>query len=86
MDDWRRFDLFAPTPEHRLLADSLQEFVTREVEPQARQHDREERFNHALYQQAGELGLLGVTLPAEYGGAARRFSSFRYAVTAPTAS
>ncbi len=64
-----RFDLFAPTPEHALLADTLREFVEREVEPQAAEHDRRERFNQALFRQAGELGLLGVTLPEEYGGA-----------------
>ena len=29
---WRGFDLFAPTPEHALLADTLREFVRREVE------------------------------------------------------
>jgi len=67
--DWRSFDLYAPTPEHLLLADTLREFVAREVEPQAAAHDRSESFNHALFRSAGELGLLGVTLPEEFGGA-----------------
>ncbi len=67
--DWRSFDLHAPTPEHALLAETLREFVTREVEPQAAAHDRSETFNHALFRRAGDLGLLGVTLPEEYGGA-----------------
>ncbi|HVP28516.1 MAG TPA: acyl-CoA dehydrogenase family protein [Myxococcota bacterium] len=65
---WRSFDLFAPTPEHALLAQTLREFVAREVEPQAAAHDRDERFNHALFRRAGELGLLGVILPEEHGG------------------
>jgi isovaleryl-CoA dehydrogenase len=65
----RPFDLLAPTPEHALLRDTLREFVAREVEPQAAAHDRDERFNHALFRRAGELCLLGVTLPEEYGGA-----------------
>jgi isovaleryl-CoA dehydrogenase len=67
--DWRRLDLFAPTPEHALLADSLREFVVREVEPQAAEHDRSESFNLGLFRRAGELGLLGITLPEEHGGA-----------------
>jgi isovaleryl-CoA dehydrogenase len=67
--DWRRLDLAAPTPEHALLAETLREFVAREVEPQAAEHDRSERFNLGLFRRAGELGLLGVTLPEEYGGA-----------------
>ena len=65
----RGFDLFAPTPEHALLAATLREFVRREVEPQAAEHDRNETFNLALYHKAGELGLLGVTLPEDLGGA-----------------
>jgi isovaleryl-CoA dehydrogenase len=51
------------------LADTLREFVAREVEPQAAEHDRNERFNHALFKRAGALGLLGLTLPPEYDGA-----------------
>jgi isovaleryl-CoA dehydrogenase len=67
--DRSAFDLFAPTPEHALLAETLREFVTREVEPQAAEHDRAERFNLALFRRAGEIGLLGVTLPEDFGGA-----------------
>jgi isovaleryl-CoA dehydrogenase len=66
--DWHRVDLFAPTPEHVLLADTLRAFVAREVEPQAADHDRSESFNHALFRRAGDLGLLGITLPEEFGG------------------
>ncbi len=62
-------ELTAPTPEHALLADTLREFVRQEVEPQAAEHDRAERFNVPLFRKAGELGLLGVTLPEEFGGA-----------------
>jgi len=67
--DWRGFDLFAPTPEHAALAQLLASFVSQEVEPQAALHDREERFNRALFARAGELGLLGITLPERHGGA-----------------
>ncbi len=67
--DWRGLDLLAPTPEHQMLAQTLREFVEREVEPQAAASDRGEAFNHALFRRAGELGLLGVTLPEEVGGA-----------------
>jgi isovaleryl-CoA dehydrogenase len=68
-ESWKTFDLFAPTPEHSLLADTLEAFVEREVEPQAAEHDRREAFNHALFKRAGELGLLGISLPEAYGGA-----------------
>ncbi|UCE87995.1 MAG: acyl-CoA dehydrogenase family protein [Deltaproteobacteria bacterium] len=66
---WRDRSLFAPTPEHELLGETLRAFVEREVEPQAAEHDRAETFNAALFRRAGELGLLGVTIPDAYGGA-----------------
>ncbi len=61
-------DLFLPTEEHRLLAETVRAFVEQEVEPQAAQHDREERFNHGLFRRAGELGLLGLTVSEADGG------------------
>ena len=63
------FDLFNPTDEHRMLRRTLRDFVEREVEPQALEHDRHERFNVELFRRVGELGLLGLTVPAEEGGA-----------------
>ncbi len=66
---WRAISLHTPTPEHVLLAETLREFVRREVEPQALDHDRHERFNLPLFRRAGELGLLGVTIPERWGGA-----------------
>jgi isovaleryl-CoA dehydrogenase len=65
---WRDLDLFAPTEVHRLLAQTVGEFVTAEVEPQAGAFDREEKFNAALFRRAGELGLLGLTVGEEDGG------------------
>ncbi len=65
---WQSLDLFAPSEEHVSLHQMLRSFVAREVEPQAAVHDREERFNLALFRRAGELGLLGVTVPERFGG------------------
>ncbi len=67
-NDSRRFDLFSPTSVHDMLGETLREFVSREVEPQAAEHDRTESFNHALFRRAGELGFLGITISEEYGG------------------
>jgi isovaleryl-CoA dehydrogenase len=64
-----RFDLYNPTEEHSMLRRTVREFVQREVEPQALEHDRHERFNVPLFRQLGEMGLLGLTVPAEHGGA-----------------
>lgn len=62
-------DIANPTDEHSMLREMLRDFVINEVEPQALEHDRDEKFNRALFDQIGELGLLGLTVPPEYGGA-----------------
>lgn len=62
------FDLFNPSDEHRTLRDSVRSFVEREVEPQALEHDRAERFNLSLFRKLGGLGLLGITAPEAHGG------------------
>jgi len=62
-------DLFNPSDEHRALRQLVREFTEREVDPQAAQHDRDECFNLPLFRRLGDLGLLGITVPVEYGGA-----------------
>lgn len=69
MTDWKKFDLLNPTDEHKMLRDTLKSFVSNEVEPQAHQHDRAEKFNLPLFKKLGDLGLLGITVPEAYGGA-----------------
>ncbi|CAH0480835.1 unnamed protein product [Peronospora belbahrii] len=64
----REMDLFTPTEEHGALRNMLQGFVKTKVDPQALEHDREEKFNIKLFRELGELGLLGLTAPEKYGG------------------
>ena len=60
---------FQQTAEHRLLRQSLRRFVTDKVMPQARQWDREERFCHEVVPELAEMGMFGVCVPQEFGGA-----------------
>src|SRR5690606_27233340 len=62
-------DLENPTEEHRMLRQMVRELAREVVEPQADEHDRTASLNVPLMQRLGELGLLGVTVPSEYGGA-----------------
>jgi isovaleryl-CoA dehydrogenase len=63
------FDLQNPTEEHRMLREMVRDFTRELVEPQAEEHDRTGELNVALLRRCGELGLLGITIPAEHGGA-----------------
>lgn len=52
-----------------LLRESVQGFVSTEIAPLAADIDREDTFPAELWQKMGALGLLGITVPEEYGGA-----------------
>lgn len=54
---------------HRLLARTVREFCDHEVVPYARRWDEEERFPKELVPKLATLGLLGIRIPEEYGGA-----------------
>lgn len=61
--------LFNPTEQHEMLREMVAEFTINEVEPQAAKHDALGTLNLDLFRQLGDLGLLGITLPEEHGGA-----------------
>ena len=61
--------LFNPTEEHLMLREMVSEFTANEVEPQAAKYDELGILNVELFRQLGELGLLGITVPEEHGGA-----------------
>ncbi len=62
------FELENPTETHKMLRETVRQFVQTEVEPQAHEHDKKEKFNISLFKKCGELGLLGLTVPEAYGG------------------
>lgn len=61
---------FEPTADHAELRRMVREFSEKEVDPQAIAFNRDEKFNYDLFLKLGQLGLLGVTVPEQYGGAA----------------
>jgi isovaleryl-CoA dehydrogenase len=66
--DLTAFNLFNPTQEHASLREMLRSFVEAEVDPQALEYNRKEKFNKDLFKKLGTLGLLGITVPVEHGG------------------
>jgi alkylation response protein AidB-like acyl-CoA dehydrogenase len=60
--------LFSPTEEHQALRDMVRSFVEAEVEPQAMEFNKHEKFNIDLFRKLGDLGLLGITVESQYGG------------------
>lgn len=54
---------------HDMLRDSVYQFARREIAPIAAQIDQDNAFPYPLWRKLGDLGLLGITVSEEYGGA-----------------
>jgi len=57
------------TDEQKLLQDTIRNFAEKEVAPLAAEIDRDERFPSESFRKLAAMGLLGITVPAELGGA-----------------
>jgi glutaryl-CoA dehydrogenase (non-decarboxylating) len=66
------FDL---SEEHRILEQTVRDWGAREVAPRIRDLDREHKFDRSILPQMAKLGLLGVSVPSEYGGAGMDYIS-----------
>lgn len=69
------FDL---SDDQELLRKTVREFAERELAPNSRKWDEEQEFPRTVFTKLGELGLMGVVWPTEYGGAG--LSTLDYAV------
>src|SRR5712691_10752612 len=67
---------FSLNPEQREIQTLAREFAEAEILPNAAVWDREHRFPRELFTKLGELGLMGVCVPEEHGGAGADFLSY----------
>ena len=66
------------TEEQQMSQAAVREFAQNEIAPRAREYDEAERFPEEQINGLGELGLLGMIIPEEYGGAG--FDTVSYAL------
>jgi len=71
------FDL---SSEHELLRTTVRDFAVQRVAPVAAELDREERFPYELVAELGELGLMGMPIPEQYGGSGTDTLSYAIAI------
>src|SRR5687767_1038384 len=67
---------FELTDDQREIQALARDVAQAEIEPNAAAWDREHRFPRELYGKLAELGLMGVCIPEEYGGAGADFLSY----------
>ena len=70
---------FELTEEQRLFQNMVREFAENEVRPGAMERDEKAEFPFDLCRKAGELGLMGILVPEEFGGAGLDVTSFAIA-------
>ena len=71
---------FQLSEEHQNIRKAVRDFAEREIKPIARELDDEGRFSPEITLKMGELGLLGINTPADYGGSGMDTLSYIIAV------
>jgi short-chain 2-methylacyl-CoA dehydrogenase len=71
---------FDPTPEQELVRDTVRTFARERVAPVAAELDEQGRFPYELVSELADLGLMGLPIPEEYGGAGGDTVSYAIAI------
>ena len=66
---------FQPTEEHRMIRRMVREFAEKEIAPRAAEIDATDQFPDDLFRRMGELGIIGLPFPEEYGGSGFGYTS-----------
>lgn len=67
---------FTLNDEQTMIRNMCREFAEEEIKPKAEELDRTAQFPYEIVRKMGELGLLGLPFPEEYGGAGADFLSY----------
>lgn len=71
---------FELTDEQKMIQEMARKFAEREIKPVAAEFDRTHKHPEEICKKMGELGLMGVTIPEEYGGAGMDYISYALAI------
>jgi len=66
---------FSLSQDQKMIREMVREFATKELEPIAAEIDESREFPHASLKKMADLGLMGVVIPEQYGGAGMDFTS-----------
>jgi butyryl-CoA dehydrogenase len=72
---------FKLTPEQEMIRDAVREFTEKEIKPVATLYDEERQFPYQNLKRMAELGMMGMNIPAEYGGSEAGVIAYSLAIT-----
>ena len=67
---------FEITEEQSMIRDTIRDFARKEIAPVSRDNNRNEHFPLDIINKLGEMGILGLNLPSEYGGGGADYTSY----------
>ena len=71
---------FDPTDEQKRWRDLARDYAQGEIRPRAARLDKEQKFPYGIVAEMAQLGLMGMTIPEEYGGSGGDFVSYNLAL------
>lgn len=72
---------FAPTENQQMIAEMIRSFGEKHIKPHMMEWDESQEFPVQLFKELGKLGLMGVLVPEEYGGAGFGYMEYVTAIT-----
>jgi len=66
---------FQLTEEHRMIRRMVRDFAEKEIAPRAEEIDETDQFPDDIFRRMGELGIIGLPFPEEYGGSGGNYAS-----------
>ena len=67
---------FAPTELQSQIADMIKDFADKNIRPKMMEWDETQEFPIEVFKKLGELGLMGVLIPTEYGGSGMTYMEY----------
>ncbi|MFD3001163.1 acyl-CoA dehydrogenase [Pontibacter toksunensis] len=68
------------TENQRMIADMVRDFGAKHIKPKMREWDESQEFPVEVFKKLGELGLMGVLVPTEYGGSGFGYTEYVTAI------
>lgn len=68
------------TQDQRMMRDSIRDFAQREILPHRMDWDERQHFPRDLFHKMGEMGLMGMLVPEQYGGAGLTYYEYKMAI------